>query len=199
MAHSNNKSVCYIEIYHWVLWFMFNFYFYSKFWFIIIVILLLSCKTAMRFWWHAHHFSFIERYGTHIIVGVKMGGKDVIYVKQKHSSTLQPADVQKRLKEMADKRFLDANGQYSLSSEQLYQNDKVCDKLFYNLCVVIDLVSDCCMSLHVYLIGYIKYCCLIELFLLFGRFYNGWKTLNNCKIYNLFSSYFPFWYLFAIG
>lgn len=39
MAHSNNKSVCYSEIYHWVLWFMFNFYFYSKFWFIIIVIL----------------------------------------------------------------------------------------------------------------------------------------------------------------
>ncbi|KAF5731808.1 hypothetical protein HS088_TW18G00493 [Tripterygium wilfordii] len=67
---------------------------------------------------------FIETFGTHIIVGVKMGGKDVIYLKQQHASTLQPADVQKRLKEMADKRFLDANGQYSMSSEQVYPNNK---------------------------------------------------------------------------
>lgn len=55
-----------------------------------------------------------------------MGGKDVIYVKQQHSSNLQPADVQKRLKEMADKRFVDTDGQYGFSSEQLYVNDKVC-------------------------------------------------------------------------
>ncbi|KAH9750921.1 MACPF domain-containing protein [Citrus sinensis] len=81
-------------------------------------------KAVPATWEPAALASFIETYGTHIIVGVRMGGKDVIYVKQKHSSTLQPADVQKRLKEMADKRFLDANGQYSLSSEQVYQNDK---------------------------------------------------------------------------
>ncbi|KAM1465994.1 hypothetical protein ACFXTO_045432 [Malus domestica] len=41
---------------------------------------------------------FIETFGTHIVVGVKMGGKDVIYVKQQHSSTLQPADIQKKTK-----------------------------------------------------------------------------------------------------
>lgn len=68
---------------------------------------------------------FIEKYGTHIIVGVKMGGKDVIYVKQQHSSSLQPADVQKRLKSIADKRFLDTNGQPGMDSEQSYHNDKV--------------------------------------------------------------------------
>ncbi|KAH6823861.1 MAC/Perforin domain-containing protein [Perilla frutescens var. hirtella] len=67
---------------------------------------------------------FISKFGTHIIVGVKMGGKDVIYVKQQHSSSLQPADVQKRLKVMADKRFLDTNGQNELGSEQLYQIEK---------------------------------------------------------------------------
>lgn len=67
-------------------------------------------------------------FGTHIIVGVKMGGKDVIYVKQQHSSILQPADLQKILKEMADKRFLDTSGQYSMASEQVYQNNKVCGK-----------------------------------------------------------------------
>lgn len=69
---------------------------------------------------------FISKFGTHIIVGVKMGGKDVIYMKQQHSSSLQPADVQKRLKVMADKRFLDANGQNELGSEQVYQSEKVC-------------------------------------------------------------------------
>ncbi|OWM79327.1 hypothetical protein CDL15_Pgr003500 [Punica granatum] len=70
-------------------------------------------------------FRFIETFGTHIIVGIKMGGKDVIYMKQQHSSTLQPAEVQKRLKEMADKRFLDSNGQYNVVPEQVYRNEKV--------------------------------------------------------------------------
>lgn len=70
-------------------------------------------------------FRFINKFGTHVIVGVKMGGKDVIYMKQQHSSTLQPADVQKRLKVMADKRFLDADEQNKLDSEQMYRGDKV--------------------------------------------------------------------------
>ncbi|TKY71399.1 MACPF domain-containing protein [Spatholobus suberectus] len=67
---------------------------------------------------------FIDMFGTHIIVGMKMGGKDVIYLKQQHSSTLQPVDVQKKLKEMADRRFLDANGHYSIASDQVFPNDK---------------------------------------------------------------------------
>uniref|UniRef100_A0A1D1XPT2 MACPF domain-containing protein At4g24290 n=1 Tax=Anthurium amnicola TaxID=1678845 RepID=A0A1D1XPT2_9ARAE len=67
---------------------------------------------------------FIEKFGTHIIVGVKMGGKDVIYLRQ-HSSNLQPAEVQKRLKEVADKRFLDLNVQYGVDSEESYGKDKV--------------------------------------------------------------------------
>lgn len=56
---------------------------------------------------------FIEKFGTHVIVGVKMGGKDVVYVKQQHSSSLEPDEVQKKLKEVADKRFNDASGQYN--------------------------------------------------------------------------------------
>ncbi|XP_047176960.1 MACPF domain-containing protein At4g24290 [Vigna umbellata] len=67
---------------------------------------------------------FIDTFGTHIIVGMKMGGKDVIYLKQQHSSTLQPADVQKKLKEMADRRFLDANSHYTIASDQVFPNDK---------------------------------------------------------------------------
>ena len=82
------------------------------------------------------HSRFIETFGTHIVVGVKMGGKDVIYMKQQHSSTLQPADIQKKLKDMADKRFLDANGQYGMPSEQVYKNDRV-----RNASMVLNLVQ----------------------------------------------------------
>lgn len=61
---------------------------------------------------------FIEKYGTHVIVGVKMGGKDLIYAKQQHSSPLQPTDVQKKLKDMADKMFIDGTGQYKMNSNE---------------------------------------------------------------------------------
>ncbi|CAO1947308.1 unnamed protein product [Urochloa humidicola] len=67
---------------------------------------------------------FIKKFGTHIVVGLKMGGKDVIYLKQQHSSSLQAADVQKRLKEMSDRRFLDANWQSDLSFNDTYGNNK---------------------------------------------------------------------------
>lgn len=54
---------------------------------------------------------FIDKYGTHIIVGVKMGGKDVIHIKQLQKSNLQPIEVQKLLKQLADERFSeDENG-----------------------------------------------------------------------------------------
>ncbi|KAM7252449.1 hypothetical protein ACFE04_024332 [Oxalis oulophora] len=75
-------------------------------------------KAVPSSWDPAALASFIKTYGTHIIVGVKMGGKDVIYVKQQHSSNVQPADVQKRLKDIADKRFLDSSGQYNMGNEQ---------------------------------------------------------------------------------
>lgn len=56
------------------------------------------------------NFRFIEKYGTHVIVGVKMGGKDVVYVKQQYVSSLQTAEVQKKLKDVANKRFSDSSG-----------------------------------------------------------------------------------------
>ncbi|XP_059432170.1 MACPF domain-containing protein At4g24290-like [Corylus avellana] len=61
---------------------------------------------------------FVEKYGTHVIVGVKMGGKDLIYAKQQHSSPLQPADVQKKLKDMADKMFIDGTGLRNINSNE---------------------------------------------------------------------------------
>ncbi|XP_073118216.1 MACPF domain-containing protein At4g24290-like isoform X4 [Elaeis guineensis] len=68
---------------------------------------------------------FIEKFGTHVIVGVKMGGKDVIYMRQQHSSNLQPIEVQKGLKDMADKRLPDVNGQYGMNADEAYEKDKV--------------------------------------------------------------------------
>ncbi|KAK8582739.1 hypothetical protein V6N13_069511 [Hibiscus sabdariffa] len=81
-------------------------------------------KAVPSTWEPAALARFIETYGTHIIVGVKMGGKDVIYIKQQHSSTLQPAEIQKRLKDIADKRFSDASEHYSMVPEQDFQSDK---------------------------------------------------------------------------
>ncbi|CAI9753031.1 unnamed protein product [Fraxinus pennsylvanica] len=66
---------------------------------------------------------FIETYGTHVIVGVKMGGKDVVYVKQQYSSLLLPADVQKRLKDVADKRFSNASGHSGMQPDKAYRRE----------------------------------------------------------------------------
>lgn len=48
---------------------------------------------------------FIEKYGTHIVVGVTMGGKDVVHMKQLRNSNHEADDVQRQLKHLADKRF----------------------------------------------------------------------------------------------
>ncbi|CAO2828593.1 unnamed protein product [Amaranthus hypochondriacus] len=81
-------------------------------------------KAVPSSWEPAALARFIEKFGTHIIVGVKMGGKDVVFVKQQHSSSLQPAEVQKKLKEIADKRFIEANGQYEINSGHTFQDGK---------------------------------------------------------------------------
>lgn len=54
-----------------------------------------------------------------------MGGKDTIYVKQQHSSPLQPAELQKKLKDMADKLFVDGSGQNRMNSEKPNEREKV--------------------------------------------------------------------------
>jgi len=58
-------------------------------------------------------FRFIEKYGTHVIVGVQMGGKDVVHIKQTKNSDLTPTEVQKLLKQLADERFSEVPNQSS--------------------------------------------------------------------------------------
>lgn len=57
--------------------------------------------------------SFVEKYGTHIIVGVKIGGKDVIYLKQHRSSSLPAVGIQKILETKANERFSSIEGSAS--------------------------------------------------------------------------------------
>ncbi|XVE94198.1 hypothetical protein REPUB_Repub01dG0261100 [Reevesia pubescens] len=81
-------------------------------------------KAVPSSWEPAALARFIRTFGTHIIVGVKMGGKDVIYVKQQHSSIVKPADVYTTLKKMADEKFLENNGQNRINPEQVQLNNE---------------------------------------------------------------------------
>ncbi|MCO5612010.1 hypothetical protein L7F22_066272 [Adiantum nelumboides] len=58
--------------------------------------------------------SFVEKYGTHVIVGVKIGGKDVVCVKQHSSSSLSAIDVQKILETKSKERFSSVEGNTSI-------------------------------------------------------------------------------------
>lgn len=68
---------------------------------------------------------FIEKYGTHVIIGVKMGGKDVIHVKQLQKSSLQAVEVQNLLKQSADEKFsADGRGSFKLKPDELLKKLK---------------------------------------------------------------------------
>lgn len=49
----------------------------------------------------------------------------MIYAKQQHSSSLQPADVQKKLKDLADKLFIDENWKGGTHFGKLNDGEKV--------------------------------------------------------------------------
>uniref|UniRef100_A0A0E0K511 MACPF domain-containing protein n=1 Tax=Oryza punctata TaxID=4537 RepID=A0A0E0K511_ORYPU len=48
---------------------------------------------------------FIEQYGTHVIVGLSIGGQDVVYVKQDRSSSLSPSEIKEHLDRLGDQLF----------------------------------------------------------------------------------------------
>ncbi|KAI3962485.1 hypothetical protein MKW92_020205 [Papaver armeniacum] len=76
-------------------------------------------------WDPASIAGFIEKYGTHVVVEVKMGGKDVIHIKQLQDSNLQHAEVQKMLKHLTDKRFSeDSNGIFMKNPQELPKKRK---------------------------------------------------------------------------
>ncbi|KAK6122428.1 hypothetical protein DH2020_043819 [Rehmannia glutinosa] len=48
---------------------------------------------------------FIEKYGTHIIVGLSLGGHDVVLVKQDKSSNIEPSQLKNHLDNLGDQLF----------------------------------------------------------------------------------------------
>lgn len=48
---------------------------------------------------------FIEKYGTHVIVGLSIGGHDVVLVRQDKSSNLEPSLLKKHLYDLGDQLF----------------------------------------------------------------------------------------------
>ena len=63
--------------------------------------------------------SFVEKYGTHIIVGVTIGGKDALYLKQNRSSSSSTVKIQNILKEKAKERFSSIEGRASREKNNL--------------------------------------------------------------------------------
>ena len=50
---------------------------------------------------------FIETFGTHMIVAVAVGGQDVVFVRQCHSSSIPPAELKLHLENLGDQLFSD--------------------------------------------------------------------------------------------
>ncbi|KAI7741637.1 hypothetical protein M8C21_017646 [Ambrosia artemisiifolia] len=59
-------------------------------------------KSVPTHWNPALLARFIQTYGTHIIVGMGVGGQDVICVKQKPSSTISPTELRGYLEDLGD-------------------------------------------------------------------------------------------------
>ncbi|PKA53332.1 MACPF domain-containing protein NSL1 [Apostasia shenzhenica] len=102
---------------------------------------------------------FIEKYGTHIVVGIKMGGKDIIHIKQMQESVLLQNDVQNLLKRLADEKFSEEShasfvckSDLSLSKEDNKFVHQERNAAFYNLLrstVVSHSKKDDIVSIHV--------------------------------------------------
>ncbi|XP_044486780.1 MACPF domain-containing protein At1g14780-like [Mangifera indica] len=64
-------------------------------------------KSVPPHWDPALLARFIQTYGTHILVGMAVGGLDLICVRQKHSSPVLPADLRGHLEDLGDYLFSD--------------------------------------------------------------------------------------------
>eukprot|EP00249_Psilotum_nudum_P017836 c26515_g1_i1 orf=500-2338(-) len=85
-------------------------------------------RAVPRSWDPAALARFINRYGTHIIVGMKIGGKDVLYLKQHQSSVRTPLEIQKILKKKAEERFTGVETNTSLDSRGIADKERTVDQ-----------------------------------------------------------------------
>ncbi|KAL3829262.1 hypothetical protein ACJIZ3_018064 [Penstemon smallii] len=66
-------------------------------------------KSVPSRWDPASLSRFIQTYGTHIVVGMAIGGQDLLCVKQRSSSPIPPAELEGYLEELGDCLFSDMN------------------------------------------------------------------------------------------
>lgn len=69
---------------------------------------------------------FIQTYGTHIIVGMAVGGQDLVCVKQKPSSPIPPAELRGYLEDLGDCLFSDGMSPPLLEKKTTNSKQKVC-------------------------------------------------------------------------
>ncbi|RHN59413.1 putative membrane attack complex component/perforin (MACPF) domain-containing protein [Medicago truncatula] len=74
--------------------------------------------------------SFIENFGTHVITSITIGGKDVIYVKQHHTSPLSKLEIKNYIQDIGNHRFSDINSH--TSSGQTKSKDKGVEPFSFN-------------------------------------------------------------------
>ncbi|KAF6144654.1 hypothetical protein GIB67_006146 [Kingdonia uniflora] len=70
------------------------------------LILLDEIKNAVPTIWDPYSLArFIRMYGTHIVVGLSIGGQDALILKQELSSTLEPSEITNHLHSLGDELF----------------------------------------------------------------------------------------------
>lgn len=78
---------------------------------------------------------FIEKYGTHIVVGLSVGGQDVLLVRQDKSSTMEASQLKQHIDELGDQLF---TGSCTFSSIHAKSKEHKRNKVFlfpYSLCI----------------------------------------------------------------
>ncbi|GMY32184.1 MACPF domain-containing protein At4g24290-like [Fagus crenata] len=82
-------------------------------------------KAVPSRWDPASLSRFIQKYGTHIIVGMAVGGQDLVCVKQKPSSTIPPADLRRHLEDLGDFLFSDGRSPSLMETKTRDGKEKV--------------------------------------------------------------------------
>ncbi|KAE9603171.1 putative membrane attack complex component/perforin (MACPF) domain-containing protein [Lupinus albus] len=90
-----------------------------------------NVKRAVPIYWDPPSLaSFIEKYGTHVITSITIGGKDVIYVKQHHTSPLSKSEIKNYIEDIGNQRFADIDSH--TSSGQTKFKDKGVEPFSFN-------------------------------------------------------------------
>lgn len=86
---------------------------------------------------------FIQTYGTHIIVGMAVGGQDLICVKQKPSSTISSAELRGYLDDLGDSLFSDGGSPSLIDWKTRDGKHKVTISLVFSFCNISNFNVSC--------------------------------------------------------